>query len=62
MIKMKKKKLYIKNIIADSYIPDYGLVNTFETFKSIDDKLYIVYTNCNCSLLCYDLFKKWSLN
>ncbi len=56
MIKMKKKKLYIKNIITDSYIPDYGLVNTFETFKSIDDKLYIVYTNCNCSLLCYNLF------
>ena len=56
--KNEEKKLYIKNIIADSYIPDYGLVNTFETFKSIDDNLYIVYTNNHCSLLCYDLLQE----
>ena len=56
--KNEEKNLYIKNVISDSYIPDYGLVNTFEAFKTLDDKLYIVYTDNNCSILCYDLLSE----
>ena len=46
-----------KNIINDSYT-HLTLDNSFITFKSIDDILYLIYANKNKSMICYDLIKQ----
>ena len=44
-----------KNITKDSYADDSGLVNTFTIFNSINNILYLIYSNRNKSIMCYDL-------
>jgi hypothetical protein len=51
------KKIHIqhfKDLVNDSYSFCY-LDNTFIVFKSIDDILYVIYTNKNISIISYDL-------
>jgi len=36
--------------------------NFFVVFKSINDIFYIIYTNKNKSIICYNLIKKWKIN
>jgi len=42
-------------IIKDYYIENDGLVNTFDVFKSINNIFYLIYSNKNKLLICYDL-------
>ena len=46
----------IKEITKDSFA-DYGLDNTFITFKSINNLLYLIYSNRSKSIICYDINK-----
>ena len=53
----KEEKIEIKNVgflIEDSYSHSF-LDNTFTVFKSVDDILYLIYTNRNMSIKKYDL-------
>ena len=45
----------ITNLTKDSYSDDSGLVNTFATFNSIKNISYLIYSNRNKSIICYDL-------
>ena len=45
---------FLKDIVNDSY-DDYGLVNAFIVFKSINDILYLIYATQNKSFISYDL-------
>ena len=46
--------------IKDS-LADWTIDTTFIAFVSINDILYLIYSNGNCSIICYDLkFKKRS--
>ena len=49
---------FLKTITVDSYSDDYGLTNTFEVFKSINNILYLIYSNINNSLISYNLNKQ----
>ena len=42
------------DIVQDSYAYD-NLDNSFTVFKSINDILYLIYTNANKSIICFDL-------
>ena len=44
-----------KNLTKDAYACDTGLVNTFTVFNSINNILYLIYSNENNSIICYDL-------
>ena len=44
----------LSEITKDSYA-DYGLDNIFIIFKTINDLLYLIYTNKNKSIICYNL-------
>ena len=44
----------LSDITKDSY-SGTNLDNTFNIFKSINNKYYLVYANENKSLICYDL-------
>ena len=50
--------IFLKKITVDSYSDDYGLTNTFEVFKSINNILYLIYSNVNKSLISYNLNKQ----
>ena len=43
------------NITKDSYADDSGLVNSFTIFNSINNILYLIYSNRSKSIICYDL-------
>ena len=43
-----------KNVVNDSYA-EFVLCNTFTVFKSIDNLIYLIYTNKNKSIITYDL-------
>ena len=45
----------ISNLTKDSYSDDSGLVNTFTVFNSINNILFLIYSNRNKSIICYDL-------
>ena len=45
---------FLKSAVNDSYAK-YVLDNTFNVFKSIDDIIYLIYTNKNKSIITYDL-------
>ena len=44
----------LKSIIKDSFA-EIDIDNTFTVFKSINDILYLIYSNKNKSIICYDL-------
>lgn len=41
--------------IEENSYADYGLDNTFAVFNSFNDILYLVYSNGNKSMICYDI-------
>ena len=45
---------YISDLANDSYV-NLGSNNTFTVFKSINEILYLIYSNKNKSIICYDL-------
>ena len=47
-------KYLIKDLISDSYCK-YWQDNTFTVFTSINKIMYLIYTNENNSIICYDL-------
>ena len=47
-----------KDLTKYSYFPDVGLVNSFTVFNSINNILYLIYSNENNSIICYDLKKE----
>jgi len=51
----------LSNISKDSYV-DFILDNTFVVFKSINDILYLIYSNKKKSIICYDLNEKRKIN
>ena len=55
--KRPKEIKLLHNLTKNSY-SDYGLDNTFTIFKSINDILYLIYSNKNKSIICYDLFRE----
>ena len=55
------KNLSMSNLINDSYI-NIRLDNTFSIFKSINNLLYLIYSNRNKSIICYDLIKFQKIN
>lgn len=50
------------NIVNDSYSDKDWMDNTFTVFKSIDDILYLVYTNINNSLILFNLNRNALVN
>jgi len=52
--KIAKNIKFLKDIVNDSY-DHYGLVNAFIVFKSINDKLCLIYATQNKSFISYDL-------
>ena len=56
-IKKPKEIKLLHNLTKNSY-SDYGLDNTFTIFKSINDILYLIYSNKNKSIICFDLFRE----
>ena len=46
---------FLKNIVEDSYAWPTNAENTFVVFKSINNILYLIYSNKNNSFICYDL-------
>ena len=46
----------LNDLTKDSY-SDYILDNTFTLFKSIDDIIYLIYSNINKSIISYDILK-----
>ena len=70
-IKKKKNNQYIENkikdfqllneITKDSY-SDYTLDNTFVVFTSIDDIIYVIYTNKNKSIISYNIIENIRIN
>ena len=49
---------FSENLTKDSYADDSGLVNTFTVFNSINNILYLIYSNRSKSIICYDLLSK----
>ena len=56
----KNLKLIIE--IEDPYISFDGLVDNFTVFKSIEDILYLIYSNEKKSIICYDLNNEQIIN
>ena len=56
-----KKLELITDLVNDSYAFS-NIDNSFVVFKSINDILYIIYSNYYKSLICYDLNKKMKIN
>ena len=52
--KNPKDLKYVSDLSNDSYV-NLGSNNTFTVFKSINDILYLIYSNKNKSIICYDL-------
>ena len=48
----------LSNITDDSFSSINVDNNTFSVFKSINDELYLIYSNIKNSIICYDLNKK----
>ena len=55
------KKIKLLNKINDSY-SKYLLPNAFSIFKSINNILYLIYSNKNKSIICYDLIQNKKIN
>ena len=51
----------LTDITKDSYAL-LGLDNTFCVFKSINDILYLIYTNIDCSIISYNLIENKKIN
>ena len=45
----------LKKVVNDNNYTDNGLVNTFAVFKSINDLFFLIYSNEENYLVCYDL-------
>ena len=56
-----KEIKFHSNIVDDSYAW-VNLDNTFTVFKSINSILYLIYSNANKSIICYDLNNKKKIN
>jgi hypothetical protein len=52
--KNPKDMKHISDLANDSYV-NLGSNNTFTVFKSINEILYLIYSNKNKSIICYDL-------
>ena len=52
---------FITDITKDSYAL-FGLDNTFCVFKSINDILYLIYTDINSSIISYNLIENIKIN
>ena len=53
---------FSKDLIKDSYNDDLSFNNTFCAFKSINDILYLIYSNKNKSIISYDLINNRKIN
>ena len=53
--------LFYKNIIKDSFVK-YAFDNTFCTFKSINDIIYLIYSKKNSSIITYNLISQQIIN
>ena len=51
---------YVKNIINDSFA--FDILENFSVFKSIDNILYLIYTNLNKSIISYNLINNKKIN
>jgi len=60
-IKNPKNIEYLYDIVNDSYSYTY-LVNTFSIFNSIDNILYLVYSNKKNSIILYNVIKNKKIN
>ena len=60
--KNPKEIKLIKEITKDSYTYDSGLIENFTVFKSIEDILYLIYSNEKKSIICYDLIQEKIIN
>ena len=56
-----KEIIYLKNIVNDSY-SHYRLVDTFTVFNSINNILYLIYSNENNSIISYNLIDNKKIN
>ena len=57
----------IKDIINDSYVKPitrrkYDYINTFNVFKSINNTIYLIYSNNNYSIISFNLINNQQLN
>ena len=57
----------IKDVINDSYVKPkipfrYDYINTFNTFKSINNIIYLIYSNANNSIIFFNLINNCKLN
>jgi len=52
---------FSKDLITDSYV-DYNLDNTFCVFKSINNILYLIYSNYNNSIISYSIIENKKVN
>ena len=54
-IDKKPEIIFEKDLTKDAYGYDSCLVNAFTLFNSINNILYLIYSNKNKSIICYDL-------
>ena len=52
---------YLKDLTDDSYA-DFSYDNSFTVFKSINNILYLIYSNRNKSIISYDIIHNIKLN
>ena len=45
----------VYKVIANDSLNNYNLINSFCSFKSIDNVLYVIYTNSKKTIICYNL-------
>ena len=56
-----KDLLFLKNLVIDSYSKDW-LIHKFIVFKSIDNILYLIYSNDNKSIISYNIIDNQKIN
>ena len=47
--------LFLKQLTNDSYSDYNWIENTFTVFKSLDDNIYLIYSNKNKAIICYNI-------
>jgi len=50
-----KKILYFQKMKIENWVNDDGLTNTFISFKSFDNLLYLIYSNDKISIIAYNI-------
>ena len=56
-----KELLFLKNLVIDSYSKDW-LIDKFIIFKSLNNILYLIYSNNNKSIISYNIIENQKIN